>query len=903
MKANEIDARETGCREPRTNERGSAIVLTLGVLALLLITATVFIFTANTEREAAAVGADVAKARLMAKGKIEQAMALIYYASMNYKAAEGIHLPYPGTSRMAPGSSGSGWENIWHLASAWSTTYSADLSDQFYVDLGFDYTPATTAGMAGNPSWQTYSDSSGALIGRATYLLIDESGKLDPNGLINPDGEPYFDLNGNSTYQVGEPYYDWDGTGTRTVTAVAEGLEKRHGYLPAEIDLAAGVLGSDNLNVAAATTTAVDFSDRRHGTIRKWLSWQQMYKADYGGPLIAKTSGSRDADVRAMKDCLFPRSYDKEAFHAGGVDYQRFSVGTFDWGFPGIPLTAPDYGPEYTARVDSLIAAASVWDGAAASTAIPWLASLTGDGTIPNADLRRQVAANLVDYCDDDDGDGNPATDTPAATTDFSGPDYTDTTVDIANGDYGLASGTHCGLEMTAYLNEIDISVVEAHGSDALSTPPNDYEFTVEVELVNPYPIGRNGYQIDLHIQFSGLVATNPPIALPIVAATNSGMHLRWTGINCGANSYSAGGVARALFTYSMIGVSPSTINITGVAATLRLGGHIVDAAIANSSHPATMRSKTIGLGVPASFNFAADDPRCNLHPEYWHYGSVNSLPGSPLPGSPRNVQPIVPSEGDPSSARLAAGYNDARDTEVINDVALGISTAYIRNGPMMSLWELGAIHRGEPYRTLNLQAFSSGGAATGYANGDALLLDQCCVGPENYATGRFNPNSPVVPAWYAMLSKIAVGTKYGHTAGGVALTPAEIDAAGVAIIAVPGGGNPFDSRGRIAGVAALHTLSVLQTTDATREEIIGKIANLLTSRQNFFRILVTAQAVKDLTELGTLPDSMANRPSNWSKLADGHWVDVLAEVKQMAIVYRDAHNNTFEVKEVTNLE
>lgn len=33
------------------------------------------------------------------------------------------------------------------------------------------------------------------------------------------------------------------------------------------------------------------------------------------------------------------------------------------------------------------------------------------------------------------------------------------------------------------------------------------------------------------------------------------------------------------------------------------------------------------------------------------------------------------------------------------------LSTAYIRNAPMQSLWELGVIHRGAAWQTLNLKA------------------------------------------------------------------------------------------------------------------------------------------------------------------------------------------------------
>ncbi len=855
-------------------ERGSALVLTLGILALLLISAMVFVFTANTEREAAAVNADVAKARLLAKAKMELAMAQLHYASQQYQAAYGFHQPYPGTGRYVqpPANprimrAGSGnWQYIWYLASTWANLYNDDLDAPFHLDLGFDYTPTTATDMAGSPSWQPFVDSDGKIVGRATYLIVDESGKLDPNALINPDVIP----------SVGGVSYGWSG--------IDEGDEVRYGYIPAEIDIGAALLGPNNLNLGVTTTDASYFKDRRHATTPPWQSWRQMFAANYGGnPLINKASASVTNDVLAMKTVLFPRSFDKEAFHSGGTDYQRFSVGTFDWNFPGIPLTPPDYGPEYTARVNSLIGLANPWNGSNSSSAIPWLSAMTGAGTIPDADLRKQVAANLIDYNDADS----------AATTDFVGPDYT------AN---PIASGTYCGLEKVAYINEVHIQVLENADLTDPSNPVYDHDFTVHVELVNIYDTNFTNGVLELHIQFSGQAGTSPTAAGPIVSATNAGIALRWSGISCAANSYTASAAMSASFTYAGVS-SEAAVTITGMAARLSLGGDLVDAAIINQTGTDD-RSQTLSPGPDFNFNFAVDDPRCNLHPAFWIYSTGASTIGN------RNNQATA--QGNPSAA--AASYPNGRDIETVGDVAIGPSTAYIRNGPMMSLWELGAIHRGEPWRTINLQAFNDNPATATYANGDAILLDQCCVGPEKRAIGRFNVNSPVPFAWIAMLHGIAVGTGYDHSvsAGGgaadaellsnpmiVSLINSILDTNGAVA------GSPFKSRGQLATAAAVVDRSAVATrhnTDAAREEIIGKIANLLTTRQNYFRVLVTAQAVKDL---GDVPQNLpvASRQKSWQEMGSGRWVDVLAEVKQMAIVRRDAHTNVFVVEQVENLE
>ena len=57
------------------------------------------------------------------------------------------------------------------------------------------------------------------------------------------------------------------------------------------------------------------------------------------------------------------------------------------------------------------------------------------------------------------------------------------------------------------------------------------------------------------------------------------------------------------------------------------------------------------------------------------------------------------------------------------------VSTAFIRNGPMTSLWELGALHRGAAWETLRLSKFYGFGfPAVGmrnYVYGDANILNQ----------------------------------------------------------------------------------------------------------------------------------------------------------------------------------
>ena len=92
------------------------------------------------------------------------------------------------------------------------------------------------------------------------------------------------------------------------------------------------------------------------------------------------------------------------------------------------------------------------------------------------------------------------------------------------------------------------------------------------------------------------------------------------------------------------------------------------------------------------------------------------------------------------------------------------LSTAYIRNAPMRSLWELGVIHRGKAWQTINLTNAMRPGAetepirnedmrqpgdgdstweesGTSFAGGDGGLLEQVKIADGAYCYGKLNVN------------------------------------------------------------------------------------------------------------------------------------------------------------------
>ena len=261
------------------------------------------------------------------------------------------------------------------------------------------------------------------------------------------------------------------------------------------------------------------------------------------------------------------------------------------------------------------------------------------------------------------------------------------------------------------------------------------------------------------------------------------------------------------------------------------------------------------------------------------------------------------------------------RDTEKAADPAWRgdgddkhISTAVIRNAPMRSPWELGFIHRGLPFQTINLKtaggfgsnltmaadahkmenfpewgtmtAGSAGASGTKYSNGDAGILDQIKMTPFNKSYGKVDLSALVhKPAnWltddvdeYDTLSfavfKALFSNLKSHKAVDFVEKVSDLKTAPQNLtesdIVIPDDKikNIYNSayidgyfRSRILGDNSAFfdlikdndgTVNATYSTDAAKEEIIGKTVNLLETKTasvpNVFKIVVVAQKIRDL--------------------------------------------------------
>jgi hypothetical protein len=260
-------------------------------------------------------------------------------------------------------------------------------------------------------------------------------------------------------------------------------------------------------------------------------------------------------------------------------------------------------------------------------------------------------------------------------------------------------------------------------------------------------------------------------------------------------------------------------------------------------------------------------DPRQNLNENDWPPMKVvdpgtgfGSAPyGGGGGGTPNKVNNFS-LFGLPSCANTSPDKDRETSPDPVN-----ISTAYIRNDVMLSPWELGAIHRGAVWQTINLHKYNPSRVMGGYAGGDANILDQIKMTEDLEVYGKFNVNCGIkthedtlyVDAQKESLRLLTMGITTGTTyedpiAGG---TPALIDQTKADTIAdsvvndAPGHGKWLDRSQIIATPELIKNCS----TDAEQEEIAGKFINLCkagtsdTTIGTSAKIIVLAQAIKDI--------------------------------------------------------
>lgn len=771
-------------------EHGVALLMTLAILAMLMILAMSFAFTATHEKQAAVIHSDLVRARMLTESALNRAISVIRDdLGTAYPASQGFYRVQSGgnANRYVIGSidPSSGTDVDTPLAQSLSTSLDGKT---FFYNFTQNLTAAGDTTLAQKLNWELVGGTgSDSVIGRFGYIIIDESGKLPINAYIDP--------------------------------GQAEQSEDRSGLTDTEV-----FLGD------ALTTAAVigPFGSAVPNTNR-WLSWSNLLRSDI---VPLNTEQKR----QEAYESLFPHGYDIEAFHDAGTDYHRFNLGQGEdfWG---------------DATVDSLLAAdKAFWSGSDVSTdsvgGIHWLSSPA------TTDQIRQVAANIIDYSDQDS----------TGTTDYVSPTG--------------STATYFGNERVPYLNEMYFNIHKVTvGSPSTSV-------NVYVELVNIYDTAMT-VDVTLHVNYT------------VSGSSESRTHT-FNGITVPANDYAGSGVQTAVLKN---GNSDETVGILNITAEVTMaGGDLVDVVWINMEEDGAEFSNdpgTVGLtALQTDFItvYQVQDPRSNLRntsaDENWVLDSEHSL--IPLLtgdiGSQNSIADSDPSPVVPSPTTM--------DTETVSDPAAGLSTAYIPDSPMETLWELGAIHRGVRWQTVNLHAYTAGtGFSTTYADGDAGMLEYVKVGDRTIHNGGFNINSVYEPAWDAIVNVKLEGSYDNPDNGGLTAEPSATLASAVATSnrTAPLGTN----RGALMSIAEM-TNDGDQDNDRKEEEVIGKIAHLLSVRPNYFTVIAVSQSLRDLDEIdaGVVTQLRAQYGTDdIVRYATGpdRYARVLSEHATLAVVYRDA--------------
>ena len=291
-------------------------------------------------------------------------------------------------------------------------------------------------------------------------------------------------------------------------------------------------------------------------------------------------------------------------------------------------------------------------------------------------------------------------------------------------------------------------------------------------------------------------------------------------------------------------------------------------------------------------FGTQANDPRLNLGRNDWSAPAFSE--------TETGVNSTIGTRNNTIS--LGSYHDNEKQTDPAYAGNDSISTAYIRHGQMISLWELGAIHRGAPWQTINLKcAPSKGTGMDAYQIGDGHLLDHVALATStdrtnDWVIGMINLNcvasfggSSAPFAFKSLFTNFPVYRTYtamntGSADGGTI--------AGESVDSDKNGDMDADALAKDLSEAVTYALShgnlprrtaVFPTqypssdsqmdhiikknvNDAEAEEIFCRVVNLLKwNKQPLKRatVLVLAQTIKDVAATSQLERVLSDKEEN----------------------------------------
>jgi len=192
-------------KKNNNNQRGSALLLTLGILSLALILAMSFAFSARTNRQVAMVNADQIKARLLAesgwqrlRASMEWNFGAISYDSLAKTFTKiGTYYYPPVDGRLGFSDSNKLTSNHYEQRYTTISASATDDSEESFnkLDKIFSNHSALFKDLEGmglsitGTKFQTILDAGkvgSPVTGRLGFLILEEGGKFDINQLVSP---------------------------------------------------------------------------------------------------------------------------------------------------------------------------------------------------------------------------------------------------------------------------------------------------------------------------------------------------------------------------------------------------------------------------------------------------------------------------------------------------------------------------------------------------------------------------------------------------------------------------------------------------------------------------------------------------------------------------------------------
>ena len=713
-------------------ERGVAILFSLGILGMMTVLALTFASISMTNQTIAKNTSNQLSAKEMARSIVNRVKFIL--STSGY--TNGIINNPTLLQNFYSEDSTKHFDWIWKLGMT-----GTDIESALYrTDEVCNY-----SNKANLPTWQYITDSDGKIIGRFAYVVrAADLPLIDLNTAFLTDTNGNVPGNAAQYTRLGKSLNELDPNTVYEATRQQLGISSPTNFFSPASGSGYSLSGIQSALGSKRLTSYAEF-DSMLPSITNKLNFSKV-----------------------ISNAFSPRSvkYPEIFLNASGAAVYRFDISQITRDYPS---SGSDDDKETYKRnwVDQITSTGTIaaWGSDAKTTKIPWFeASASGftdsEGGYDNAQHKaKQIAANIVDFF------------TPGSMP----------TSDVDNDKWFNTTPKYIGLKKTPYLlgfgGTLEFNVTQSYNTETEGeTPTYTHNLNVTVYFT-PYAELCNLYRLDtmpgvnLKLGCKGTITIRYSANGEGEAAwKNASIDINTTTLkdNTGESpdpsintvvsfveerAYAKRSQANAPVNFPTPTTNmyePYTIEIKEVEfSNFRIGlhyeGHWVDLAVIN--HTSSDNSSS-SFSWDKSFNdselvdpkektkfqidsenisgsktmgvaFRVSDPRHNLFSSCWkgkisfdrqNYGNII--------GYFNDDPPLLPMEGPSADSDRSGNPLTAQPSHAY---------AYIPQDAITSPWEIGAIHRGNSWQTINLKKYKDSNPTAGgsYSDGDANLLDQ----------------------------------------------------------------------------------------------------------------------------------------------------------------------------------